>query len=155
MTTHQVLPEGENGYFYPSVGLSAILVNSYGNSLLDSFDTSLLNYAKLTFSNATVYNDAVGISAINERYFQSSSFPFGSINGLSGGTAVDSSISKEKLNTSEIGLNLGLLDNRITLDASYYMTNTTDLLTYVTSAPSSGASSVLTNVGDLEELVLS
>jgi TonB-linked SusC/RagA family outer membrane protein len=146
-----VLPEGENGYFYPSFGVSAILVNSYGNSLLDSFDTSLLNYAKLTFSNATVYNDAVGISAINERYFQSSSFPFGSINGFYlGGTSVDSSISKEKLNTSEIGLNLGLLDNKITLDASYYMTNTTDLLTYVTSAPSSGASSILTNVGDLE-----
>lgn len=146
-----VLPSDENGYFYPSVGLSFILADKNGNSLIPSLESNIINYAKFTVSNSIVYNDSVGIFSINERFFQSSAYPYGSINGFYlGGTAASSDIKKEKLASTEFGLNLGLFDNRITLDASYYITKTSDLLTYVTSSPSSGSSSLLTNVGDLE-----
>lgn len=146
-----VLPTDENGYFYPSVGLSFILADKNGNSLIPSLENNILNYAKLTVSNSIVYNDSVGIYSINERFFQSSAYPYGSINGFFlGGVAASSDIRKEKLASTEFGLNLGLFDNRVTLDASYYITKTSDLLTYVTSSPSSGSTSLLTNVGDLK-----
>jgi TonB-linked SusC/RagA family outer membrane protein len=146
-----VLPTDENGYFYPSLGLSFILADKNGNSLIPSLESSLINYAKFTVSNSTVYNDSVGIYSINERFFQSSAYPYGSVNGFYlGGVAASSDIKKEKLASTEFGLNLGLFDNRITVDASYYLTKTSDLLTYVTSSPSSGSTSLLTNVGNLD-----
>jgi hypothetical protein len=39
-------------------------------------------------------------------------------------TAVDANISKEKLNTTEFGLNLGFFNGRVSLDASYFTTIT-------------------------------
>ncbi|MCK7534192.1 MAG: TonB-dependent receptor [Marinilabiliales bacterium] len=70
---------------------------------------------------------------INERYSKHPSFPYGEVNGfVLGGTSVDANIKKEKLNTTEFGINLGLLQSRIMLDASYFMTTTTDLITYTT-----------------------
>ena len=49
----------------------------------------------------------------------------GSVNGfVLSNTTVDANIKKEKLNTTEIGLNLGFLKSRLSLDASYFMTKT-------------------------------
>ncbi|MCK7539097.1 MAG: TonB-dependent receptor [Marinilabiliales bacterium] len=88
---------------------------------------------------------------INERYSKHPSFPYGEVNGfVLGGTSVDANIKKEKLNTTEFGINLGLLQSRIMLDASYFMTTTTDLITYTTPSVSSGSTSFLTNIGELK-----
>jgi hypothetical protein len=113
-------------------------------------DNNVLSYAKLTASNSTVYND-LNPYQVNERFYQSSAFPYGSINGFyQGGTAVDANIKKEKLNSTEVGANLGFLKNRINLDFSYFYTVTTDLITNTTPSFTSGATSFLTNIGELK-----
>jgi hypothetical protein len=66
------------------------------------------------------------------------------------GTTVDANIKKEKLNTTEVGFNLGFLKSRITLDVSYFVTKTTDLITNTTPSTASGATKFLTNIGELE-----
>ncbi|WP_289055543.1 SusC/RagA family TonB-linked outer membrane protein [Carboxylicivirga marina] len=139
------LSKDDNSYFYPAVGLSVVLTDA-----IDVLkDNEFLSYAKVTLSNSTVYND-LDPYQINERYAQSNSFPFGSLNGFyKSTTAVDANIKKEKLNTTEIGLNLGFLRSRFNLDASYYTTKTTDLITSTTPSYASGASSYLTNIGQL------
>jgi TonB-linked SusC/RagA family outer membrane protein len=138
------LDENNNSYFYPSVGLSF--------SFADLLEFDDLNYGKFTVSNSTVYND-VGPYAINETYSQQLGFPYSST-GLNGfviaGTAVDASVEKEKIATLEFGLGLGLFNNRITLDASYYTSTTTDLITTATTAPSAGSNAILTNIGSIE-----
>src|SRR5690606_9522014 len=93
------LAKGNNGYFYPSAGLSFILseaVESIKNS-------NILSFAKLSISNSIVYND-LGAYQLNERYTQPENFPFpyGAVNGFElSGTTVDANIQKEKLNTIE------------------------------------------------------
>lgn len=139
------LAPGSNSYFYPAAGLSFVATDAI--SALKN--NNVLSDLKLTVSNSTVYS-SFDAYAINERFYQSAGFPFGDINGFYlSTTAVDANIAKEKLNTTEFGLNSAFLKGRISLDASYYMTKTTDLITYVSSSYASGASSMLTNIGEL------
>src|SRR5690606_25094011 len=80
------LSSDNNSYFYPSFGLSFLF------SDLLNFDA--LNFGKLTYSNATVYND-LGPYQVNETYAQQAGFPYSST-GLNGfvvsGTAVDKDV---------------------------------------------------------------
>lgn len=140
------LAKGNNNYFYPGFGVSFVLTDA-----IDALkNNDILSYAKLTASNSTVYND-LSPYRINETYSKHTSFPFGSVNGfVLSGTSVDANIKKEKLNTTEFGANLGLFRSRIMIDASYFMTATTDLITFTTPSVASGSTSFLTNIGSLK-----
>ncbi len=139
------LRKGDNSYFYPGAGITAILTDAF-----PSIKSDVLSYAKISFNNSTVYND-INAYKINEVYVQGNDFPFGDLNGFDlGNTTVDANIKKEKINTNELGLSLAFLKNRVTLDASYFKTITTDLITNTTPSFASGATSYLTNIGELE-----
>lgn len=139
------LSSNDNKYFYPGAGISAVLTDA-----IPSMKSDFLNYAKLSVNNSTVYNDLTAYR-VNEVFIQSGSFPYGDLNGFAlSNTTVDANIKKEKINTSEIGLNLAFLKNRITLDAAYFKTITSDLITNTTPSFTSGSSSFLTNIGELE-----
>ncbi|MDF1571344.1 MAG: SusC/RagA family TonB-linked outer membrane protein [Bacteroidales bacterium] len=139
------LAPGNNSYFYPGFGLSFV----FTDAIPALQDNSFITFGKLTASNSTVYND-LGAYAINEIYSQSSGFPFGTVNGFAlSNTAVDANINKEKINTTEFGLNIGLMNGRVWFDGSYFMTNTTDLITNTTPSVSSGSTAFLTNIGQL------
>lgn len=140
------LDEDNNSYFYPSVGLSFVATDAF--EILKTGD--ILTFAKITASNSTVYNDLAPYQ-ISERYYQENGFPYGPQNGFYlGRTAVDSEIKKEKLNTTEVGLNLGFLNGRLFLDFAWYKTLTSDLITNTTPSNAAGATSYLTNIGELE-----
>jgi TonB-linked SusC/RagA family outer membrane protein len=139
------LAKGNNNYFYPAFGLSFVLTDA-----IKSLQNNVLSFAKITASNATVFNDLAPY-AINERYSQQIGFPYGDLNGFAlSTTTVDANIKKERINTTEIGVDLGFLNNRITLDGSYYIIRTTDLITAITPSIASGAASFLTNIGELK-----
>jgi len=140
------LAPGNNSYFYPSVGVSFVATDAI--EALKNND--ILSFAKVTLSNSTVYNDLTAYT-LNETYSKQSSFPMGSVNGFYlGTTTVDANIKKEKLNTTELGLNLGFFKSRAFIDLSYYITKTTDLITNTTPSIASGAENFLTNIGELE-----
>lgn len=139
------LAKGNNSYFYPAFGLSFVLTDA-----LPTLKNNILSFAKITASNSTVYND-LDPYEINELYSQQLGFPFGDINGFAlSTTTVDANIKKEKINTTEIGLDLGFFENRISLDASYYNTKTTDLITTITPSIASGAAFFRTNIGEMK-----
>ncbi len=140
------LPVDNNSYFYPSVGLSFVATDAI--SALKN--NSILSDARFTVSNSTVYS-SFRPYLTNESYSQAGGFPYGDVNGFDlSRTAIDPNIKKEKLNTTEIGMNLSFLKDRISLATSYYMTKTTDLITYTTPSTTSGATRVLTNIGELQ-----
>ena len=139
------LPVDDNSYFYPSIGLSAVMTDA-----IPSIKGGVLNYWKVTVSNATVYND-VAPERIIETFGQAGSFPFGSQNGfVIQNQAIDAGLKKEKINTTEVSMNFGFFNNRLTLDAAYFKTITTDNIVNASSAPSSASTSLLTNIGELE-----
>ncbi len=65
-------------------------------------------------------------------------------------TLENSDLRWEKTKQMDIGLDLGLFDNRITLSTDYYIKKTTDLLLEVTQPSSTGFSTALQNAGSLE-----
>ena len=138
------LPESENSYFYPAAGLSFVM-----SEVVNSMNENDI-YLKLSASNSTTYND-LGPYQINEAYSQAESFPYGDLNGFAqSDVAVDPEITKEKINTTEFGINSSFFKNRLTFDAAYFITKSTDLITLTTPSLSSGSSSVLTNIGEIE-----
>ncbi len=138
------LPKDNNSYFYPTIGLSFVLSEAMP-SIRDK-DT----YMKFTVSNSTIYND-LGAYQINETFSQAESFPYGSLNGFDKSEiAVDPDITKEKINTSEFGINLAFFKNRLTFDAAYFITKSTDLITLTTPSLTSASSSILTNIGEIK-----
>jgi len=77
-------------------------------------------------------------------------FPYGDINGFElSRVAIDPDIKKEKISTTEFGVNLGFLQDRFTIDAAYYFFKTTNSINFSTPSYASGASSMLTNIGQL------
>lgn len=139
------LPADNNGYFYPAVGLSVIL----SEAIPGIIDNGILNFAQVTVSNATVYND-LNVYELNERFFSPAYFPMGDVSGFAvASTTVDPNIKKEKLNNWEAGIILGFLEDRFRFTGAYFNTVTTDLITGTTPSYASGASSYLTNIGEL------
>ncbi len=140
------LDADNNSYFYPAVGLSFVASDAF--EIIKAGD--IITFAKITASNSTVYNDLAPYQ-ISESYSQSGSFPFGGVNGFFlTGTAVDSEIKKEKLNTTELGLNLGFFGGKVFADIAWYKTVTTDLITFTTPSQAAGAGGFLTNIGEIE-----
>jgi TonB-linked SusC/RagA family outer membrane protein len=140
------LATGNNSYFYPGVGVSFVFTDAI--EALKGND--ILTFGKFTMFNSTVYNDLAAYR-INEVYRQAAGFPYGSTNGFYlDNTAVDANINKEKINTTEFGLNLGFFGGRAWFDASYFNTVTSDLITFTTPSIASASSSFLTNIGELQ-----
>ncbi len=147
------LPSDNNGYFYPAFGLSLILTEA-----IPTIKSQTLSMLKITANNSTVYND-LDAYQINERYSQSRNntdqdefpFPYGSVNGFyKARQAVDANIQKEKLNSTELGLNMAMFNGLLTLDGAYFMTKTTNLITPTTPSRAASAMFYLTNIGELE-----
>jgi TonB-linked SusC/RagA family outer membrane protein len=138
----------KNSYFYPSVGVSFIPTKAI-ESLKNN---KVLNYAKLNASYTSVGNtSAVGVYQTNELTSIPAGFPFGDLAALQYNRApTDPNIKPEFVNTFEVGAQLGFFNDRITLEGSYYVANTKDLITRATASSASGNSSILTNVGELE-----
>jgi TonB-linked SusC/RagA family outer membrane protein len=144
------LPPGKNAYFYPSVGLSAVLTD-----LFKGLSSSTMNYLKVRSSYTEVGNDLPTfiinpVSTINSN---------GSLttpkNVIMPGTTL-----KPELTTSfEAGVDAGFFNNLIRLEATYYNTNTDNQLFTVTAPPSSGYSFYYVNGGKIQnkgvELTLS
>ena len=141
------LNSDNNSFFYPSAGLSFIPTKAFPELKGD-----VLNYAKISANYARVGNDRVGTYEINNTYNQVSGFPFGGLNSFGVDTSVaDPNLVNEFITNKEIGLNLAFFKgDRVTLNASYYVTNNTDLVTNVTSSTASGLTQSTINIGETE-----
>ena len=143
-----VLAKDNNSFFYPSVGMSFIPTKAF-----ESIKGDVLNYAKVFASYVKVGNDG-GISpyAINNPLDQAEGFPY-EIAGNSFVTAnnyTNSALKPEFTTSLEAGVNLGFLKDRLTLDATYYSFNTTDLITNISTSNAAGISGLRTNIGEME-----
>jgi TonB-linked SusC/RagA family outer membrane protein len=136
----------KDNYFYPSAGISFIPTKA-----IDALkENKILNYAKVMASYVKVGN-ASSLSAygLNDLYSIAGGYPFGSLSSFAPDQSpVNPALSPEFLTTTEFGVNLGFLNDRITLDASVYSTKTTDLITNQSTSAAAGISTLLTNLGE-------
>ena len=136
-----------NSFFYPGVGLSLFPLKAF-----EGLKGKVLNFAKLYASWTKVGNSsAVGAYDINEIGTIPGGFPFGTLSAFQiNQDPTDKNIKPEFNTTKDFGLSLGFFNDRVTFDGQYFITDTDDLITRSTTSSTSGLSSALKNIGQLQ-----
>jgi len=156
------MPVASNTFFYPSVSLSLVFTE------LEAFrNQTVLSFGKIRGSYAEV--GQAGTYRAN--FFTTPSYGGGfwsgnpivyPLNGVSSYTPYsvmyDPNLKPQNTKTWEVGLELSFLENRVSIDYSYSNQRTVDQIFEVPLAASTGASSLVTNGGEMltktHELVL-
>lgn len=148
------LAPGNRSIFYPAAALSAIMTDAF-----PQLKTNWLNMWKLRANYGVVgraapaYNtdNYAALGGASDGFGPSISYPF---NGLSGYTISNSAgnvkLKPEFTTEWEIGTDLNLFNNRVTIQASYYQRKLTDGLFNVPVSASSGVTGLYQNAGEIE-----
>ena len=137
------LPAGSNSYFYPSVNTSLVLTD-----MIPSLQSNFLSYARLRGSVAQV--GAAGNPYQLATTYTGSSSKFGGLPLFSISSTIANPLLKPEITQSgEAGLDLGFLNNRISLDMSYYRKATRNQIINLTLAPTTGFANKSINAGKI------
>ena len=145
------LPKKNNTYFYPGAAVSFVFTDAL------NMNSNVLTYGKLRASYARVGKDAdpylldnvyvVGGFGNNVAQFN---FPFGTVPGWSASQRIaNDELTPEFTTAYEVGTNLAFFRNRITLDAAYFYTSSTNQILNVAIPASTGFLTKTTNVGEM------
>ncbi len=148
------MPEENLSAFYPSANLSFIFTEIPGLQ-----GNNIITFGKLRASYAKTANIADAYSTTN--YFAQAStgdgwtdgnlFPLMDNPGFTVGMVMgNSTLNHETQTTYEFGVDLRFLDNKLTIDASYFHNFNTDLLLSVPIARSTGFSYMYMNAASME-----
>ena len=152
------LPENDRSFFYPGVGLGFIATEAFPEL------KKIFSFAKIRTSWGKTGNDADPYSLENVLAkgnifmgFGNMTFPFtntytgNDINSWEVSNILANANVKPEITTEiEIGADLRFLDNRINIDFAYYKKNTKDQIANIDVPASSGYTSKLTNLGEIE-----
>jgi TonB-linked SusC/RagA family outer membrane protein len=132
------LPPQNNSYFYPSVSLSAIL-----SEMIEL--PKVISFWKVRTSYASVGNDTnPGVLQPDFSFTEGS----GGVAGITeGATRREYNLKPELASSFEIGTDLRLFNNRLSLDMNYYSTNTRNQIWNVAISNISGYSYAMKNAG--------
>ncbi|WP_172280502.1 SusC/RagA family TonB-linked outer membrane protein [Chryseobacterium sp. LAM-KRS1] len=142
-----ILPMGNRGYFFPAVSASFIPTKAF-----PSIKGKILNYAKVTAAfQRTGITSNIGVYGVQNLAVVGSGYPYDNtgISFVVNQSQTFKDIKPEFNTKKEVGLTLGFLNDRITLDASAYREDTKDLITNVTTSTASGIVTNLLNIGKL------
>lgn len=135
------LPTNKNNYFYPSVGVSAVL-----SDLINGISSNTMNFLKVRASYTQVGNDLP-------------SFIINPVSTIGSGGALQSpstvikpgTIIRPEMTTAyEAGVDVSFFNNALRLNATYYKSNTKDQLFTVSAPPSSGFANYYVNGGNIQ-----
>ncbi|MEE9349195.1 MAG: SusC/RagA family TonB-linked outer membrane protein [Flavobacteriaceae bacterium] len=137
------LAKDKRSFFYPSINLAYDITDLLG-------DNDIMTFGKLRTSWAEVGKGPV-FGRTGRFFIADGDFPFGGTGGYRYSTIQgDANTIPEKNQSFEIGTDLRFFKNRLRLDYSYYTTKANDQIFGVSTAPSSGISSLNRNAGDFE-----
>jgi TonB-linked SusC/RagA family outer membrane protein len=145
------LPSDKNMFFYPSVNAGFVFTDAFKVS------SDVLSYGKLRASIARVGTDA-NAYVLQNTFSKGSygnnvanfSFPFGSIAGFGASSRIaPPTLAPEFTTAYEIGTNIGLWKNRVSIDGAWFNTVSTSQIFDVGIPPSTGYSTRTTNAGKM------
>lgn len=153
MDQSSTLPKDNNRYFYPSAALSFVPTDAF------KIQSDVLSYLKLRVNAARVGRDADPY-LLNNVYSKSTfgnntasiTFPISTPSGLVPGFSPNGRLAPDKLTPEftysyEGGFNIGLLKNRVSIDATYFYTRSVNQIFNLAVSNSSGYDTRTANVG--------
>lgn len=145
------LPLSNGTYFYPGVSGNVILTDMF-----PALKSSTLSYLKIRSGFAKVGKDAdpyllntVYTSTAQGNNVASIAFPINGLSGFSVSNRIGSgnNLKPEFTTSYEVGTNIGLFNNRFSIDLTLYNAISTNMIVNVAQAASTGYTSRTTNVG--------
>ncbi|WP_111309262.1 SusC/RagA family TonB-linked outer membrane protein [Confluentibacter sediminis] len=136
------LPKNDNSFLYPSVSTSFIFTDAL------NIEGGILSYGKIRGGWANVGRDANPYQ-INKIFGLGDVFA-GQSTVFLPTTLGNPNLKPENTEEIEIGTDLEFFNKRIIIDFTWYKKTTTDLISRVNVPNSSGYSSLLTNIGEME-----
>jgi TonB-linked SusC/RagA family outer membrane protein len=155
MDKSSTLPKASNSFFYPGVAVSFVPTEAF------KFESDILSYAKIRGSWAKVGNDAnpyvTGTFFVPAGFGNnvgSVTFPLtvagGSVPGFQPSSRIGNlNLTPEFTTSTEVGINIGFLQNRISLAVTYFSSSSTDQILNVAISNSSGFDTQTSNVGEM------
>ena len=136
------LPANNRSYFYPSVSASAVVTELFG------IQNSIFSFGKIRASWAQVGSDT------DPYRLQQIFRPYGSWNGsipqFTESAEIANSTLKPEITTGvELGADLRFLNNRVSLDVTYYQQTTRDQILGVEISKASGYNTRILNAGEV------
>ncbi len=136
------LPANNNSYFYPSVSLSFIATEAF--KLHDKMPW--LYFLKI---RGGVSQTASGATPYQKNFYYTTTFFGGQQSSNLPNVIPPYALKPQFVNGYEGGVNLGLFDNRIDIDFTYYYKHSTDQILELPVPVSSGAYNITINEGEL------
>lgn len=128
-------------YFFPKASLAANLTN------FDFFTSDKVNQLKLRVA----YGETGGVPNFGDTFRSLNGSNIGSNLGLTVSTReIDPDLKPETAEELEFGADIGVLDNRITLSATYYNKTVDNLILDLPTATSTGVTAIATNAATLK-----
>ncbi|MDR9416703.1 MAG: SusC/RagA family TonB-linked outer membrane protein [Gracilimonas sp.] len=128
-------------YFYPKASVAVNLLN------FDFIDNSLLNQLKPRIA----YGETGGLPNFGVTFRSLNSGNIGGLLATSvSARSTDPDLKPERAKELEFGVDLALLDNKVSLEATYYTKNVEDLILDEQVPTSSGISVIATNAANLK-----
>ncbi len=135
------LPTGNNSFFYPSA--------SFGFVLTELVQMGFVEYMKLRTSYAVTGNDAYA-AYLTSNFFVGGGSTQGQLSYFPSSVIGNNELTPEFTNSFEIGTDIRTRNNRLRLDLTYYFTASTDQIVEVPIANSTGYTSFITNIGEIQ-----
>jgi TonB-linked SusC/RagA family outer membrane protein len=145
-----VLAPGNQWVTYPALSLGWNIDREGFMQSQDIFSSLKLRAGWGISSNAGI-NPYTTLGSLNTGFYnygQGTTPLVNFVNGYTINTIPNPNLTWEKTRGINIGLDFGLINNRITGSIEYYNTSTTDILLSKSLPRSQGANSILTNVGE-------
>jgi len=152
---NSTLPKNANSYLYYSAALSLNLLEMAPSLKSDKLNLLKLrtNYGRTGKGGDFLYatDSYFGIANPADGFGPNIQFPFNSLAGYTlNNTAGNANLRPEFTNSFEVGVDLGLFNDRIRLDLTKYWQNTTDVIFSVPNSSASGIAAVFANAGELK-----
>ena len=150
------LPAANSTYFYPSASVSFVPTDAF------KINSDVLSYVKVRASAARVGRDAdpyllnsVYVTSAYGNNLANITFPLSiggsSIPGFGISNRIgNNNLTPEFVTSYEAGINVGFFKNRLSLDATYFDSRSTNQIFNVAISNSSGYNTRTTNVGELQ-----
>lgn len=141
------LSPDNRSFFYPAVNASLVL----SDAIPSLTNSGMISYLKLRGAISKSGNVNILPHALKTTYSQPVNFPYGNIAGYGSDIVIpDDNLKPEFVNTKEIGVELGLFNNKINFEATYFNQNNTNQVILITQSLATGYPNKLANAADFK-----
>ena len=132
-------------FFYPAANASIILSDVIG--ALENSNT--ISFVKLRGALSKSGNVNLAPYSLSATYSQPGGFPYGNVVGFTANNTIpNANLKPEFVNTTEAGIELGFLKNRINFEATYFFQKNTNQILQVSQSITTGYTIGLANAAD-------